>query len=104
GLLIGPLFGSVLSATADELPQPPPAKPMQPPLQENTFLATSFPAAQSDGAGYQAARGPRADYVLVNKSERHLKLSQDGEEIAHFPVKLGKQPVGHKLYEGDNRT
>src|SRR5690554_2826215 len=82
-----------LPAAAD-VPRPPPAKPEQSLVQQSNL---TLPAARE-------VQGPRADYILVNKSERYLKLFSDGEEIAHFPIQLGKQPIGHKLYEGDNRT
>ena len=85
---------------AADVPRPPPAKPPQHLVQQSA-LSLSAPGEFSTP---EEVQGPRADYVLVNKSERFLKLFSDGEEIAHFPIQLGKQPVGHKLYEGDNRT
>jgi murein L,D-transpeptidase YafK len=46
----------------------------------------------------------KADAVLVYKSERLLMLLKAGEVIAHFPISLGRNPVGPKTHEGDLRT
>ena len=46
----------------------------------------------------------KADAVLVYKSERLLMLLRAGEIIGHFPISLGKNPVGPKTHEGDART
>lgn len=47
---------------------------------------------------------PLADKVVVDKSDRELRLLKDGAVLARFPVALGQQPEGHKLEEGDSRT
>ncbi len=47
---------------------------------------------------------PRADRVLVDKSERTLYLLSGDEVLASFPVALGQVPDGHKQEEGDSRT
>lgn len=46
----------------------------------------------------------KADAVLVDKTNRTLRLLNDGVTLREFPISLGKQPVGHKQYEGDQRT
>jgi murein L,D-transpeptidase YafK len=46
----------------------------------------------------------KADAVLVYKSERLLMLLRAGEIIGHFPIALGRNPVGPKTNEGDART
>src|ERR1700750_2859376 len=60
------------------------------------------------GLGCTAAHadGPplKADAVLVYKSERLLMLLHAGEVIAHFPISLGRNPIGPKTHEGDART
>lgn len=45
-----------------------------------------------------------ADQVVVDKSDRELRLLRNGAVLARFPVALGQQPEGHKLEEGDSRT
>ncbi|MEY4375462.1 MAG: hypothetical protein RJB26_12 [Pseudomonadota bacterium] len=45
-----------------------------------------------------------ADYVLVRKGERRLYLLREGRVLRSYPVRLGLNPEGHKLEEGDFRT
>ena len=53
----------------------------------------------------QAQEGERADFVLVDKSERKLWLYQNGKVIRSYTgLQYGDQPVGHKRFEGDERT
>ena len=56
------------------------------------------------GAGHADSLPTKADAVLVYKSERLLMLLRAGEVIAHFPISLGRNPVGAKTREGDART
>ena len=45
-----------------------------------------------------------ADCVLVEKSKRTLTLLRQDKIIKRYRVALGKNPVGHKVQEGDGRT
>lgn len=47
---------------------------------------------------------PRADKVLVDKSDQRLYLLRDGKPFREYRVVLGENPVGHKLKKGDERT
>ncbi len=47
---------------------------------------------------------PRADLVVVNKSERRLSLVRAGRVFRRFPISLGAHPRGHKREQGDERT
>jgi murein L,D-transpeptidase YafK len=47
---------------------------------------------------------PKADFVLVKKSERKLYLLHEGKPFKEYHVALGDQPRGHKQREGDERT
>lgn len=93
------------SAAAD-LPRPPPAKPEAQQIQQSALSDILPPDLEAHDAleGTLAPQGPKADYILVNKSDRSLKLFSKGKEIAELPIQLGRQPVGHKLHEGDSRT
>jgi len=51
-----------------------------------------------------AATLDRADYVLVDKSERKLYLFKAGRILREFDVALGLVPDGPKQREGDFRT
>lgn len=46
----------------------------------------------------------RADLIEVYKAQRRMVLKQDGEILRAYPIMLGRNPVGHKLMEGDKRT
>lgn len=48
--------------------------------------------------------GTRADLVVVDKSERTLRLFRAGNELRAYRVALGPNPEGHKQQEGDGRT
>lgn len=47
----------------------------------------------------------RVDRLLVHKAGRTLFLvNAQGTFLRRYPVFLGRQPIGHKRREGDNRT
>lgn len=61
-----------------------------------TALASSAPGLANE---------PVADFVLVDKSDRTLTLYAVGQPIRTITgVQLGDAPVGHKQFEGDERT
>ena len=45
-----------------------------------------------------------ADRVLVEKSARRLTLFRNGTVLKSYRVALGREPVGAKEHEGDQRT
>ena len=47
---------------------------------------------------------PKADRILVLKSERVLLLLRRGRVIKSFPIALGPAPLGAKHAAGDGRT
>lgn len=44
------------------------------------------------------------DLVVVYKSKHLMQLKRDGRVVKSYKVVFGKDPVGHKQYEGDQRT
>ena len=40
----------------------------------------------------------------MHKSKRRLELLKAGAVVAEYPIRLGLNPAGHKLHEGDFRT
>ncbi len=47
----------------------------------------------------------KADRILVDKSDRVMILYRKDKEIARYAdIKLGDAPVGHKQFEGDEKT
>ena len=47
---------------------------------------------------------PKIDLVLVKKRERTLSLLSGGVPVRVYSVSLGDDPLGHKQFEGDERT
>ena len=45
-----------------------------------------------------------ADYILVEKSKRKMKLYNNDKVIRVYTISLGKKPVGAKREQGDNKT
>jgi murein L,D-transpeptidase YafK len=45
-----------------------------------------------------------ADRILVEKSKRKLSLCSKGVVLKSYKVSLGKNPIGDKIFEGDNKT
>ncbi|HFQ92349.1 MAG TPA: hypothetical protein ENK29_05680 [Chromatiales bacterium] len=46
----------------------------------------------------------KADYIIVEKSKRRLTLLSKGRVLKTYPISLGRNPVGAKVREGDDRT
>ncbi|HSC15742.1 MAG TPA: L,D-transpeptidase family protein [Gammaproteobacteria bacterium] len=66
-------------------------------------MATSLASATAEEQ--DLATGPdRADYVVVDKSDRKLYLYRAGRVLREFDVSLGLVPNGPKQREGDFRT
>lgn len=52
----------------------------------------------------KAADHRKADRLLVLKGERQLFLLKDGAVLRSYPIRLGPNPLGPKIFEGDGRT
>jgi murein L,D-transpeptidase YafK len=46
----------------------------------------------------------RADSIVVNKARRELLLLSGSSILRSYRVAIGREPVGHKVQEGDGRT
>ncbi len=44
------------------------------------------------------------DKILVLKSKRKLEVFAEGKLIKTYSIALGKEPIGKKQFEGDNKT
>jgi len=44
------------------------------------------------------------DHIIVVKKERKMYLYKNGKIQNAIPISLGKNPMGHKVKQGDNRT
>jgi len=59
-------------------------------------VACSHPAAPDTTAA--------VDRIVVDKSDRQLELFAGNALVRQYRVALGREPIGPKLQEGDNRT
>jgi len=50
------------------------------------------------------AANATADRVVVEKATRQLTLLKNGVKLKTYRIALGRQPVGDKVQQGDNRT
>jgi murein L,D-transpeptidase YafK len=48
--------------------------------------------------------GAVVDKLIVYKSKRKMQAYSGSKLLKTYSIALGKNPVGHKQYEGDNRT
>lgn len=64
------------------------------------LIGLATPAMATTGSGTDLI----ADKVVVLKGKRELQLWRDDALMQSFRVALGRQPKGHKIYEGDGRT
>ena len=82
--------------------------PDQPPvdtLSAAAVVATVTSGSAATTAGPAASAGfAEADRLVVHKSKRRLELLKAGAVVAEYPIRLGLNPAGHKLHEGDFRT
>ena len=48
--------------------------------------------------------GTMIDRIVVEKSAKRLSIFRDGNQIKHYRIALGRNPVGAKQEEGDMKT
>ena len=69
------------------------------------LLALCLPmAAPARRAPMMAGPAERADYIVVDKSERRMQLFRNGQVIRSYRIRLGDAPIGRKRQQGDERT
>jgi murein L,D-transpeptidase YafK len=66
--------------------------------------AAEMPPSQPAPSAADTGQVLMADAVIVDKSERKLRLQHGGTVIASFGVGLGPNPQGTKMQQGDGRT
>ncbi len=83
-------------------PEPPPMTKMPPVIDRSK--ATS---PQQQGYVFTPRIVPRhryVDFVIVEKSKNKMYLMKNNKVVRQYDVALGKNPIGHKVQEGDHRT
>ena len=57
------------------------------------------------GTSSQAAQSAQyVEFIQVLKEKRRMDLIADGKIVKSYKIRLGKQPKGHKRFQGDGRT
>ncbi len=69
-----------------------------------TLCFTTWLAGCSTTKDTSSPKMATADEVVVDKSDRRLRLMKGGQVMREYRVALGKDPVGPKFREGDQRT
>lgn len=52
----------------------------------------------------ELSKNSKIDYILVEKSKRKMNVFSKGELLKTYTISLGDNPIGHKEYEGDEKT
>jgi lipoprotein-anchoring transpeptidase ErfK/SrfK len=86
------------TAETAETPPPPDSAPdavalLEPPAPPVTKIPTPPPPANSI-----------VNRILVEKKARRLTLFRGNTPVKTYAIALGRQPEGHKQFEGDNKT
>ncbi len=70
------------------------------------LAALLFPCltVQADSDNVVLVTGKKVDYILVRKASKELTLYAGSRKIKTYKIALGKNPVGHKVREGDQKT
>lgn len=71
------------------------------------MLLTACSVAQADEhvPPVPAPQTAKADHIFVDKSDRLLIVRKKGKQVARFTaIALGDAPLGHKQFEGDEKT
>ena len=68
------------------------------------FVARVFAALWIASFAAGSARADNVDFVRVFKAERRLELLSKGQIVRSYEIALGGNPVGHKQFQGDQRT
>ena len=50
------------------------------------------------------AENSKIDYLLVEKSEQTMKAYQGKQLLKTYKIAVGKNSIGHKVFEGDQKT
>jgi murein L,D-transpeptidase YafK len=67
-------------------------------------LSASAALAAGCAEKFRTYTGPRITRIEVQKEARRMYLISNGTIIKQYKIKLGGNPVGHKKFEGDQKT
>jgi murein L,D-transpeptidase YafK len=69
-------------------------------LTAGFLVAGALPAK----AAYVQTMAPRANHIVVSKTNRVMALMAGEKTLKRYKIHLGFQPAGHKFQSGDGRT
>jgi len=73
-----------------------------PDVPKDTYNLEECKKELLDAEDYAGDEG--IDRILVVKKDRKMYLYKEGKVQSVIPISLGKNPIGHKQQQGDNRT
>ena len=74
----------------------------RPDVPKDTYNLEECKKELLDAEDYAGDEG--IDRILVVKKDRKMYLYKEGKVQSVIPISLGKNPIGHKEQQGDNRT
>ncbi|WP_038000612.1 murein L,D-transpeptidase family protein [Sulfurovum sp. AR] len=77
-------------------------QPLEPRVVNNHYTLEECKEELLEAEDY--SQGESIDKIVVVKKERKMYLYKEGKVQNTLPVSLGKNPIGHKQQQGDNRT
>ena len=77
-------------------------QPVEPTVVNNQYTLEECKEELLEAEDYSP--GEKIDKIIVIKTERTMYLYRAHQVVHTLPVSLGKNPVGHKQQQGDNRT
>ena len=75
---------------------------MQPEVEDGRYTLEECQQELLEAKDFDESQ--KIDRIVVVKKERRMYLYRDGKVMSSFPVSLGRNPKGHKVRKGDNRT
>ena len=74
------------------------------PIRSEQTVATSGESSVAEPSETPLPENAVIDRLVVHKSKRTMSAYSKGKLLKTYPIALGKQPVGHKHFEGDGKT
>ena len=68
------------------------------------LLAAGYIVEQKKGYKIDKHLKGRVNLIVVEKHKRQLSIYHNDELLKTYKISLGKNPVGHKQFEGDSKT
>lgn len=69
-----------------------------------TVLLLALGLAACGSSKFKTYNGPEITKIEVHKSARKMYLLHNSKVMKQYDIALGQQPVGHKQFEGDQKT